>query len=201
MPIWPIVVAGVMVVVLAAVVLVGLGLALRAAGKPLTVTPADRELLVTTADIEPRVGSFKPVPGVEKVTKTKGLDGAIELEYVYDQSDKGMYLSTTVITDSSPSSAATTYAGLRVGHGVGFSLSADNKSKMEDREDLFSWGDESRSALITYDGKPVGNLFVTRKGRHIYSFMIVGVYFDSEEVMSDLLLPKLQQLATYSAGN
>jgi hypothetical protein len=196
MRIWPIALGVVVVLTCLGIpALVGLFLAFDAAGKTQPVTEADRALLVTTDELATRVESFKAQPGVEKVTKKRGLDSATELEYEYKPSDGTLYLTSAVLTEPTTSSASINYSSLKVGHGLGFSLS-EEKTKMEERDDLFAWGDESHHALITHGGKPVGNLFAARKGRHIYSFMVIGVYFDSTETLSDLLLPKLERLTT-----
>jgi hypothetical protein len=196
MRIWPIALAVVGLTCLSGAGLVGVFIALDKTGKSQPVTAADRTLLVTTDDLAARVADFQVQPRVEELTKRKSLDGSITLEYQYKPVDGGLFLNTTVTTERTASTATTNYASLRVGHGLGFSMSADQQTKMEDRNDLFSWGDESHHALITHSGKPVGNLFAARKGRRIYSFMVVGVYFDSTETLSDLLLPKLEKLGT-----
>jgi hypothetical protein len=198
MKIWPIALAVVGLTCLSGAGLVGAFLALDKASKSQPVTAEDRTLLVTTDDLAVRVEGFETQPRVEQLTKKKGLDGSIALEYEYKPADGTLFLNTTVTTERTASAASTNYASLRVGHGLGFSMSADQQTKMEDRNDLFSWGDESHHALITHSGKPVGNLFAARKGRHIYSFMVVGVYFDSTETLGDLLLPKLEKLSTLS---
>jgi hypothetical protein len=195
MKIWPIALAVVGLTCLSGAGLVGAIIALDKTGKSQPVTTEDRTLLVTTDDLSARVADFEVQPRVEQLTKKKALDGSITLEYEYKPADGALFLNTTVTTERTASTASTNYASLRVGHGLGFSMSADKQTKLEDRNDLFSWGDESHHALITHGGKPVGNLFAARKGRHIYSFMLVGVYFDSTETLGDLLLPKLEQLA------
>ena len=195
MKVWPIVLAVLGLMCLSGAGLVGTVVALGKAGKNQPVTAEDRTLLVTTDDLAARVADFEVQSGVEQLKKTKGLDGSVVLEYEYKPTGGALFLNTTVTTERSASTATTNYASLRVGHGLGFSMSADKQTKMEDRNDLFSWGDESHHALITHSGKPVGNLFAARKGRHIYSVMVVGVYFDSTETIGDLLLPKLEQLA------
>ncbi|HEX8699213.1 MAG TPA: hypothetical protein VF815_10285 [Myxococcaceae bacterium] len=195
MKIWPIALAVVGLTCLSGGGLVAGFIALDKAGKSQPVTAEDRTLLVTTDDLAMRVESFEVQPQVEKLTKKKGLDSSISLEYEYKPADGTLYLNSSVTTERTASTASTNYASLRVGHGLGFSMSADKETNMEDRNDLFKWGDESHHALITHSGRPVGNLFAARKGRHIYSFMVVGVYFDSTETIGDLLLPKLEQLS------
>src|SRR5512139_3384781 len=113
------------VVVLAGAAIVGLVLVVMASDRPLSVTAADRALLVTAEDMVPWIEGFEPVPGVENVMKREELGGAVQLEYVYDRSDDGMYVWTSITTARTPRLARTTYASLRVGHGIGLSLSGN----------------------------------------------------------------------------
>ena len=194
MKIWPLVLVVVGLTCLTGSGLVAAFIAVSKASGDLPMTEADRALLVTTDDLAARVEDFEVRPGVEQLTKKKSFDGSTELEYEYKPPEGALFLSSSLTTERTTSAASTTYASLRVGHGIGFAMSSSKTTKLEERNDLFKWGDESHHSLITNNGKPVGNLFAARKGKYIYTVMLVGVYFDSEDTMGDLLLPKLEQM-------
>jgi len=194
MKIWPLVLVVVGLTCLTGSGLVAAFIAVSKASGDLPMTEADRALLVTTDDLAERVEGFEVKPGVEQVKKKKVWDGSRSLEYEYKPPEGGMFISSSVTAERSAATAATNYASLRVGHGIGFAMSSSKTTKLEERNDLFKWGDESHHSLITNNGKPVGNLFAARKGKYIYTVMLVGVYFDSEDTMGDLLLPKLEQM-------
>jgi hypothetical protein len=134
---------------------------------------------------------------VEQLKKKKSWVGSTSVEYEYKPPEGGMFISSSVTAERTAATASNNYASLRVGHGIGFSMSADKATKLEERNDLFKWGDESHHSLITHNGKPVGNLFAARKDKHIYTFMLVGVYFSETDTMEDLLLPKLNQVTAF----
>ena len=197
MKLWPIILAVIGLTCLTGSGLVAAFVAIDKSTSNQPVTETDRALLVTTDDLAERVEDFEVKAGVEQLKKKKSFDGSTSLEYEYKPPGGGMFISSSVTAERTASAASTNYASLRVGHGIGFSMSADKATKMEERDDLFKWGDESHHALITHNGKPVGNLFAARKGKHIYTFMIVGVYFSETDTLEDLLLSKLNQVTAF----
>lgn len=197
MKIWPLVLVVVGLTCLTGSGLVAAFVAVSKASGDEPVTPEDRALLVTTDDLTDRVEGFEVKPGVEQVKKKKVWDGSTSLEYEYKPPEGGMFISSSVTAERTAATAATNYASLRVGHGIGFAMASNKTTKLEERDDIFKWGDESHHSLITNNGKPVGNLFAARKGRHIYTFMIVGVYFDSTDTVEDLMLSKLNQVTAF----
>ncbi|MDE0817524.1 MAG: hypothetical protein OSA92_07690 [Pirellulaceae bacterium] len=66
-----------------------------------------------------------------------------------------------------------------------------------ERNDLFSWGDESTFAILSIDGEPFGNMFSTRHGNLAFFIVFSGIYTDDREIAGELLLPALNQLHTY----
>ena len=77
-----------------------------------------------------------------------------------------------------------------MGGSIGF-LAASEGMKLQERNDLLSYGEQSQAHLITKDGNPVGNLFIARKGTRVLAVTFAGVYFDDPEVFAALMAPKL----------
>lgn len=180
--------------------LVGLGVVMSKTGQELPVGEQERAVVVTRDDILARTQGLK-LDGPEKLAKKKLLDGTYELEYKYDASKSKIepfFLDCMVTVSTSSSDASNRYMGMKLGGAAGFSMSAGDGVKLEDHDELFRWGDDSRSALITAQGKPVGNFFITRKGRYILYVIVVGVYFAKPETLADLLNPKLAELERYT---
>ena len=73
---------------------------------------------------------------------------------------------------------------------------------LEERNDLFAWGDESRLAVILVGvgggvgvgGKPAGNLFIARKGADVFYLLVAGVCFDRQEAFASLVRPTLARI-------
>ena len=59
------------------------------------------------------------------------------------------------------------------------------------------WGDQSECLLLYSEGEPVGNFFIARKGKHIVTFLMTGIYFDDAESFRDLMMPVLDRIDRY----
>ena len=180
--------------------LAGVGVLLSTTGKDLPTGDTDRAAVLTVEELGERLQDFAPKPGVAKLSKRRLLDGSHELNYEYDTStdDKGgLYLNCVVTVENNATDARNSYLGMKLGGAAGFAISSGKGVKLQDREDLLKWGEDSHSALLTVDGKPGGNFFIARKGTHIFYLIVAGVFLDSPEALSSLLLPKLERLAQY----
>jgi hypothetical protein len=180
--------------------LVGVGVLLSSTGKDLPPGDADRAAVLTIEELGERLQDFTPKPNVAKLTKRKLLDGSHELSYEYDTSTDakgGLYLNCVITVEKDATDARNSYLGMKLGGAAGFAITSGKGVSLQDREDLLKWGDDSHSAVLTVDGKPGGNFFIARKGTHIFYLIVAGVFFDSPENLSSLLVPKLEQLAQY----
>ena len=182
------------------VALVGVGVLLSSTGKDLPAVEADRAAVLTVEELGERLDDFAVKPNVAKLTKRRLLDGSHELNYEYDTSNDekgGLYLNCVITVEKDSTDARNSYLGMKLGGAAGFALSSGKGVKLQDREDLLKWGEDSHSALLTVEGKPGGNFFIARKGTHIFYLIIAGVFFDSPEHFSSLVVPKLERLAQY----
>lgn len=180
--------------------LVGVGVLLSSTGKELPTGPADQAAVLSVEELGERLQDFSVKPNVAKLTKRRLLDGSHELNYEYDTSNDeggGLYLNCVITVEKDATDAKNSYLGMKLGGAAGFALTSGKGLKLQDREELLKWGDDSHSALLTVDGKPAGNFFIARKGTHIFYLIVAGVFFDSPENLTSLLVPKLEQLAQY----
>lgn len=168
---------------------------------PGEIQEGDRPLLVTVADLEPY--GYDPIAYAEDETfsRTRYLDGSLEIDYELDSSEglEPLYLSATAGFERSSSDAVATFAMEKGAFGVGLELGGGG---IEEVPGFFRWGDDAYFALIMGEEGPVGNIFGTRSGRKIYWLLLSGVYFDADspEEWAEFISPKLEYLESYEPG-
>lgn len=167
---------------------------------PMDMGPQDREILANADDVSQFVDDFYPDASKESYDKYKRIDGSIEVSYEYDEpyNDDAPYISYTVSVTSSESVANEEFDTAWSAAQLGMKLGGGSGVTVSERNDIFSWGDSSRFGIVTYEGSPAGNLFVGRKGKYLVVFLLAGIYFEDDAIY-DLLMPKLNQLDSYSA--
>lgn len=159
----------------------------------LPVTAADRSVLVTAEHTADWVDDFVFRPELETATKKRFLDGRHELVYFYHDPDNGVYIYCTVGYEPKEADAHLTYVGQKGVASLDLKMSDD--IKVENRDELFRWGDESSFALLTSDGEPVGNMFTARKGRCTFHLIVGGAfYFEDGEIFAAFVERPLGQL-------
>lgn len=123
------------------------------------------------------------------------LDGSLEVEYTYDSSNDPkakdfLFVNSTAETDRTTRLARETFRcnvgvyklGTKLAKGV----------KLEKQPDLFSLGDDNYAANVTRDGKIIGTVVVTRKGKTVYSLCVYGIYFGERDTLESLLGPTMR---------
>jgi hypothetical protein len=174
-----------------------LGWLFLATAKDVPVLPKDQAVLIQVDELRPWLDDFKPLKAAESVTKVRYFDASYELEYIYDHPAGTLYLANTVDVERDASEAFGTYQAAKIGTRIGISLAAETNMTHADRNDLFRWGDDSTLTVISSDGRPIGNMFCARKGKRVFTFLIVGLYFDDADDLKKLLGPKLERLEAY----
>ncbi|MCU0752856.1 MAG: hypothetical protein MUC40_07525, partial [Akkermansiaceae bacterium] len=123
------------------------------------------------------------------------FDGAVELSYEYDDPrDEAPYLNASLHYEPKLSDSAANFMVLWQGAKLGLKFSGTN-SGLEERSDLFRWGDASRMAFLTQDGGRYGILFCARKGRRVYLLITSGAVLEDPEELDAFLRPKLESAA------
>ncbi len=157
--------------------------------------PEERGVLVTALDLFAM--SAQPQlyrPEAETSAEREDLaDGSSMLTAEYQSTTPPLYVVSQVALEPSENAAKVTWQAHAIGGFMGLAVDAKNVV-LEKRDDLFSWGDESKSQLLTIDGKPVGHFFVIRKGKRVFMAIFTGVYFDDAAALSALLTPKLEAM-------
>ena len=88
------------------------------------------------------------------------------------------------------------YFALANGMEIGLAIAGDGM-ELVDRNDLMTWGDESKSMMLMDGADPGGNYFVARSGRRVFMLMLAGAYFDDAAEFEEFLTPVLEHLDEY----
>lgn len=124
------------------------------------------------------------------------FDGAVELGYEYDDPrDEAPYLNASLHYEPKMSDAVAIFTVLWQGAKLGVRLS-ETGSRVEDKHDLFRWGDASRFGFLTQNGERYGIVFCARKGRRVYLLMTSGAVLEDAVDLDSFLRPKLEAAFT-----
>ncbi len=163
------------------------------------MTATERSMLLDIEELAPTMIDFDPAPAHETVLKQRYYNGTFEIDYVYDDlsDETSPFLNYNITFEVRVSDAIASYHSMWTALTFTMSAVSEGEMSIQDRDHLFSWGDQSRFVIVTIDGLPVGNLFIARKGERIVSLILTGVYFDDSIAISELLLPQLNELDQY----
>jgi hypothetical protein len=164
------------------------------------VAAADRDIVITAKRLAEFLPALKPDLNRGSLRKVRHLDGSREVTYEYESaegSNSPLYVHDEVGVERTERDARYAYGGLSIGNNLGLRLGGEASMRQVERNDLWRWGDDSKCALLMNGDEIVGNLFMARKGRRYFSLMIVGVYFEDQQAIQDLLGPMLQRLDGY----
>jgi hypothetical protein len=181
---------------------VGLGALFNMTGTSVALASGERELVVDISHLQGYLENYTPNPAGESLSKTRYIDDSFEIEYVYDlpQDNDAPYLSYTVTFEPSESDANTTYVSLWGGTKVAFYMFGDVKVDVQEKNEIFRWGDQSRFGVLFAGDRPFGNVFVAKKGKKVVYLLISGIYFDDPDVFSEFLTPYLERLDAFPVG-
>ena len=158
--------------------------------------PADESMLVTLERLS-EFGLRLPADYAqhEKWGRERVIDGTILIEYEFQHPDGGPpFVYSSVELHRSARDACLSFSA----GNLGLRLSSLDPT---DRNDLFTYGEKSRFALVEHEGKPVGNVFAMCHSRTVMLVMFVGLYFDDAEQWRALIEPALQALEEFEAAN
>lgn len=159
------------------------------------VKPEDRAVIVDADAVVALMDGYIVRDELGSIAKRRALLGHKIVEYEYDDdSDTApLYIQSTVTVERSVDDAVSEY----VGHKLAMMVIANGLDTTE-RNDLLSWGDESRCLLYQIDGQTLGIFFIARNGPRTAFFTITGLGIGSPKSLRDLLEQRLDRLATYN---
>ena len=170
--------------------MISLALLLLGCTETVPITEQDRQAVLRIEDLAVWMEGFRPVQAKSSFTKTKELDDSYDLEYGYEdtQGEFPIYLHFSVSVQPDKADALLVHKATNFGTWIG-----SGETKMVPRNDLFSWGDDSKFCLWQTElGDTFGNYFTGRKGEKVVTIAISGIYFSDPESIHELLDEKLK---------
>lgn len=125
--------------------------------------------------------------GTLEVLRTRYLDGSYDVSVDYEV-DEFVVTSSLYFVERRGSDALSVYGGLLV---TGPLMETMADIELQDRDDLFDWGDNSSSKVILVDGEPSGHVVIARKGKVAFTVTLAGIYEDDAQRLEALLRPVL----------
>ncbi len=165
--------------------------------RPLETTPAEHALVLGIGELAVWA-DHQPDPQRERLSK-RANGGGVSLVYEYTGPEGSPYLNYTIHRYDDAAQALVAYRPLWRSAELGLGFKTDG-FVLEEVNDRFGWGDQSRFAIIRQHDEPVGNLFVAVRDEIVVFCLFTGVYFEEGEHFSALIEPALQRLMTWASS-
>jgi hypothetical protein len=131
----------------------------------------------------------------EKARLKKWINGVYDIKYEYDRRDSDdfntLFFSVKLEIEKNEREAKKTY---RKGLAVITKTSAAAGMPCREIKNTITWGDENYYAVRESNGKPVGLIFMGRLKNKIYTLIMAGLYSSDHSLITDLVIPKLQNI-------
>ena len=159
------------------------------------IDPEDYPFLLRAADLQIYNIALDLSGSAEKTLLKKWINGVIDIKYEYDRRDSDEYnplfFSVKLEIEKNENSAKKTY---REGLTVITKTSAAAGMPCREIKNIIQWGNENYYAIREKNGKPVGLIFMGRSKNKIYSLIMAGLYSSDHSLITDLVIPRLQNL-------
>jgi hypothetical protein len=131
----------------------------------------------------------------EKARLKKWINGVYDIKYEYDRRDSDdfntLFFSVKLEIERNKKEAKETYKG---GLAVVKKTSAAVGMPCKEIKNTIKWGDENYYAIREKNGKPVGLIFKGRLNNKVYTLIMAGLYSSDHSLITDLVLPRLQNI-------
>lgn len=150
----------------------------------------DRDFVLTMGELQP-FGADLPLDfeAYESISRRTLTDGSVAIEYEFEAPEElGLpYLYSIAETHPSNDEACESFAAGNAGARSG-------GIAVQERNDIFGYGDDSLFGLLVEDGDPYGNLFSMCRGRTSFMVILGAFYFDDGESWAELIVPTLEAI-------
>ena len=157
-------------------------------------TEPERALFLTEADFRSLGVQAAASSGGEYRKTLNRLDRSRELVYTFKGQD--FYLSNILKFDSSSTYAFITEKAQKVGLMIGFQPYGIEEQPMTPHT---KYGDRSSLAMLTKDGKPVGNVFTVVSGGKVFLVVFSGIHFSNPAEFDRFISTKVDAFVKYDA--
>ena len=162
------------------------------------IDPGEYPFLLIAKDLQIYNLSLDLSGASEKAYQKKWINGAYDIKYEYDRRDSDnfnpLFFSTKLEIDKSIAEAKETY---RDGLKVITKMSSVSGMPCKEIKNKIRWGDESYYALRFKKDNPIGMIFKGRLKNKVYTIIMVGLYSSDHSLVTDLVLPKLQNIDNF----
>lgn len=157
-------------------------------------TERERVLFVTEADLRSFGVKAAAATGGEYRKTVNRLDRSRELVYTFN--GNGLYLSNILKFDSSSTNAFITEKAQKVGMMIGLKPYGIEEQPLTPHT---KHGDRSNLAVLTKDGKPVGNIFTMVSGSKVFLVVFSGIHFSDPAEFDRFISAKVDAFVKYDA--
>ena len=134
----------------------------------------------------------------EKARLKKWINGVYDIKYEYDRRDRDefhtLFFSVKLEIEKNNKEAKETY---NEGLAVITKTSAAVGMPCREIKDTIHWGDENYYAVREKNGNPVGLIFKGRLNNKVYTIIMAGLYSSDHSLITDLVIPKLENIDTF----
>jgi len=156
------------------------------------LTSEERAILVTEHDLVGVQGSKQAAGKFEKTVDYSSFS----TEYTYEsEEDATLFILSSVRVERTAANALSSEWTNKGGLAFGMSL---NGLKEEPIPLTKQYGSRAKLALLTKDGKPVGNIFHAVIDKKVVMLLYSGIYFDRAEDFQKFIDPKMERVRLFS---
>ena len=162
------------------------------------IDPEDYPFLLLAKDLQIYDIKLDLSGSAEKAYIKKWINGAYDIKYEYDRRDSEdfnvLFFSVKLEIEKNKKAAKETY---REGLAVITKTSAAVGMPCQEIKNTIKWGDENYYAIREKDGNPVGLIFKGRLNNKVYTIIMAGLYSSDHSLITDLVIPKLQNIDAF----
>lgn len=162
------------------------------------INPEDYPFLLLAKDLQVYNLKLDLSGSAEKARLKKWINGVYDIKYEYDRRDSDefhpLFFSVKLEIEKNKKEAKETY---NEGLAVITKTSAAVGMPCREIKDTIQWGNENYYAVREKNGNPVGLIFKGRLNNKVYTIIMAGLYSSDNSLITDLVLPKLENIDTY----
>ena len=162
------------------------------------IDPEDYPFLLLAKDLQVYNIKLDLSGSAEKARLKKWINGVYDIKYEYDRRDRDefhpLFFSVKLEIEKNNTEAKETYND---GLAIITKTSAAVGMPCREIKNTIHWGDEAYYAVREKNGNPVGLIFKGRLNNKVYTIIMAGLYSSDNSLITDLVLPKLENIDAF----